>query len=364
MGIDNFRVTESFAREFEEKCQRARSHDFVRFLTRPNEKGNSILRLIATVEDEINLKPVYPDRKIVLDKQIILSYMKEFFSLYLPKKADEAMKILSGEHPYFKDENGESHVNFITAENGAGKSGNVGHYGRQDFLEFNVYIHNLVSDLRVVVHETSHGLSGHHQHLIELIRENSPENEVEGYVRGRGRFDKDCVGEIESHIVERLFNRFLVQKGVYTKEDMTNYDNMEKNSLMSEINLIREEKDIIEKLPQPVTFDSLDNLVSDLQKSGNMRLVERVRKMHDEKKHGSYMFRYVVGRIVADQWIKAFDSADVKTQTEMLDRFQDYLGQTDKINLEDATKMLLGKSAEQVVLGYAHDRESEKNINK
>ena len=350
-------ITKKYAQEFENKCARSDSHDFLRFLTEPNENNLSLLGLLAQVEDVVKFNPIAQEADAQLNEQIISNYMNEFFSLYMPQKADQVKQILNKTHPCFIDSEGGPHVNFIFVKRGDPRSSSVGHSSKQSFLEFNVYIHNSLDDLRATAHELSHALSSHHQHLIKMLRLNASTDEIEKLTRKS--FAKDCVGEIESHITERLFNKFLIKKGLYTKADLENYENLQQASLLSEINLIREESDIIKNLSCPVSYKSLKMLVKYLKKNDKKRLLERVEKMHDDSKFSGYMFRYVVGRIVADQWIKKFDAQDKQSQKEMLDSFQQYLDATHKLDLNDACKNLLNKNFACVVENYIKDKTNE-----
>lgn len=352
------RITRRYAEKFDKKCAIADSHGFLKFLTKPNSNNISLLNLIADIEDSIQFKPNKRDRDIKLDEKTIANYMCEFFSIYMPQKREEVEQILNKTHPYFIDEKGKSHINFIHAKKGDEHSSNVGHHEKHSFLEFNVYIHNSLDDLRTTAHEISHALSSHHQHKIKMLRANEPKQEHDKNTQKR--FEKDCVGEIESHITERLFNKFLVEKGLYSQEDLANYEQLQKNSLISEINLIREERDIIQNLPCPVNQESLKNLVNHLQKENCDRLVSRVGKMHDEKKYSSYMFRYVVGRIVSEQWMRNFDNAsDKQTQLKILDKFQTYLGKTHELDLDSACEDLLGQDFAGVVKEYIAQNQKE-----
>ena len=356
--MPKLKITKQYAKEFDDKCAKADSHGFLRFFTKRDANHLSLLDLIAVVEDAIKIKPTKHDRYVELNEQKIANCVNEFFSLYMPQKAEEVRQIFNRTHPYFIDQDGITHINFIHTQQGDPHSSNVGHSGRCSFLEFNVYIHNSLDDLRTTAHELTHALSSHHQHVIETLRSNVPMREIDNYAHKN--FEKDCVGEIESHITEKLFNKFLFQKGIYTIEDLENYENQQQACLLTEINLIREERDIIKKLSCPVSYESLKNLVAELQRNRHSRLIERIRKMHDDNKCSSYMFRYVVGRIVADQWIKRFDKAqDHQTQLDMLDKFQNYLDRTHEFNLDSACENLLGENFASIVEAYVMDKTNE-----
>lgn len=354
------KVTESYAKEFDKRCAVADSHGFLGFITKPMTSGETMLDLMSKVGRAVEYMPSREDRAFELDEKKISCYMNEFFSIYMPQKASEVKQILNRTHPLFTDSDGGSHVTFERAQKYDPRTSSVGHTGRQSFLSLNVYTNDTISDLRITAHELSHALSAHHQYLVKTLRSNLKEHE--DYKDISRKFDRDCIGEIESHITERLFNRFLVKKGLYGRDDLENYEKQQQASLLNETNLIREEQDIVRNLSCPINYESLNNLVKNLQKNGDKKLLARVETMHNSDKKSSYMFRYVVGRIVADQWNKKFDNApNKKAKTEMLDKFQQYLDKTHELDLDGACKYLLGKNFTAIAEDYIKDKTKEKD---
>lgn len=114
----------------------------------------------------------------------------------MPQKIDEVSQILNNTHPYFIDENGKSHINYIHTSEDDARTSSVGSPNNQSYLELNVYLHNSIGDLRATAHEISHALSSHHQHRIELSRlgNASPES----HKHTHRIFEQDCIGEIET----------------------------------------------------------------------------------------------------------------------------------------------------------------------
>lgn len=352
-------VTKDYAREFDEQCARVDAHGYLKFLFERNENDISIFDLIKRIGEVSEFKPSSPDRDIELNEEIISSYVNEFYSKYFPDKAEEAKHILNKTHPYFIDKDGNSHINFVVTQKGDPRSSCVGHSRRNEFLDFNVYIHGAIDDIRATAHEVSHALSNHHKHKIDLIRSDAPQKEFDDFVRMD--FNKDCVGEIESLITEKLFNKYLLEKGIYSENDIENYNRQQNTSLLNETNLIKEERDILRFLPCPVTYESLNKLVENLYNDGREVLMDRVGKMHDGQNSSSYMFRYVVGRVVSDQWIKKYDSLqDKDAQNEMLKNFQIYLDKTGELDLNSACKELLDKDFACIVEDYVKDRVNER----
>ncbi len=349
------KITDQYAKEFDRKCARVDAHGFLRFITQTDQYNDiSILDTLADLGKLIDVKP-YKERKVEYDEGQFKNLINEFFAQYFPSKAKEVSQILDGTNTYFIDENGKSHINFL--EDSKGKSSNVGHSNNNSYLEFNVYLNHTANDLVTTVHEISHAISGHHKRIVEYIRGGASQEEIEKLTKNVG-FKRDCIGEIESHIVERLFNQFLFEKGIFNEEDLKNYDNLQKRSLLYEINLIREESDILKQLSCPVTKKSLEQLTERLEKEGQTRLLERIEKMHDDDKSSPNMFRYVVGRIVADLWMEEYLKTDEKGFK--LTKFCRYLDNNEKIDLDDTCDYLLEIDTSAAIFSYFLKCEDEK----
>ncbi len=357
--MPKLKITKQYANEFNESCAKSDAYNFLKFITKPYKDNIKVIDLISKVEKSIKPMPNNYDREFILNEQILSTYMNEFFSLYIPHKAEQVRAILDKTHPFFIDSDGGEHINFIYEGQNFSHSSNVNHRGRRSFLELNVYMHNSYDDLRTTAHEISHALSSHHQYLIKMIRSNATKSQIDKYAQKD--FRKDCIIEIESLITEQLFNEFLVKKGLYTNVDLENYENGQQTSLLNEVNLIREETDIMENLSYPVTYESLNKLIHNLQKDKQDRLIDRIDKMHnDSGKHSAYMFRYVVGRVVANQWMKRFNETQSKqTKYEMLETFQNYLDRTYELTLDNACEYLLGQDFTKTVEDFIKDKNNE-----
>lgn len=336
-----------FARRLADKCRH--SKEFVDFLNEKIDKEPSKLQLIAQIEDSIKLGPTKHDRDLPYDEQKWIGLIKDFFSKCMPQKSQEASQILDKTHPYFTDAQGANHVKFIQVQKGDTRTSGVGHCGENINLDFNVYIHGSIDDLRTIAHETSHALSSHHQHLIQLVRSNAPKREIGAYTAFKS--DHQSIGEIESHITEELFNRYLLSKGIYDQDDMQNYEMQEKISLQRNINLIREETDVINDLNANITETSLNQLYNKYIKTNRNRLADRIEKMSSGN-NSSHMFRYVVGRVVADRWIHKFDSLDKSGRENMLTHFQNYLDHTHEMTVDGACQSLLGCNFSTIAQDY------------
>lgn len=343
------KINQQFAQEFDDKCRKWNSHGFLRYATEPDFYGCSLIDLIAQVEDQLKPTKVNPERKINLTENELTTHIINFFSTYMPKKAEEVKQICNKTHPLFIDADGKSHISFHKVGTSDHRSSSVGHPGENSFLSFDVFLHGDIDDLRVAAHEMSHALSSRNQHIVKDIRMGKK-------INMKVDWDFDGATEIESLITEKLFNRYLVKSGLYSKEDVNNYENAEINSLITEICLIRQETDVLKNLPCPVTQESLNALVKNLEKEHNTRLLHRIEAMHDDHKSSPYMFRYIVGRIISDQWAKRFDGSDKETQETMLDNFQDYLTNAHGMTYDQTCDKLLGNSFQEVAENYCLDK--------
>lgn len=352
MESEKLNITEKYVQEFNERCANFHAPEFLRFITETDGNNVSYLDLIVQLENVIKLSPYKQEKKINLSTEEMTAIIEEFYSKYFPKKAQEVKQILNGTHPYFIDTNGNSTVHFEKAKPDEKRSSNVGHSGNNPYLNFNVYLKDTIEDLRTTAHELSHAISAHEMKIVDAIKEKAPKKVFDRLTKDKS-FSSDCICEIESHIIEKLFNKFLLSKGIMNEEDIKVYENSEKISLVSEISLIREERDILKRLTFPITQESLTALVEKLYKDKNFRLIDRIKKMHDTSRNSEHMFRYVVGRVVADVWFKKY--RECKTNKErrgMLESFQKYLNKTHKLNLESACEELLGLDFTSIVEDY------------
>lgn len=78
--------------------------------------------------------------------------------------------------------------------------------------------------------------------------------------------------------------------------------------------------------------------------------------MHDNDRHSSYMFRYIVGRIVSEEWMKKYLASGKQKQTKMLEQFEHYLDNTYKLNLNNACDELLNLDFTSIVENYVIDK--------
>lgn len=349
------KITKQYAYELNEKCKNVKAHNYLDFLDEKYSKFK-IIDLIEQIDLTPNFKNNTQSTPLKFTKETGCDIVLEFFDKYLPNKSKEVSKIFDGTHPLFLDQKGKSQISIDVNKNGrscvARKNGNM-------FLEFFVAVDQTADGLKTLAHETAHALSSHHQQPVKNARNNITTKEQPTL---KEVFERDCVGEIESYITEKLFLRFLLKKGIINKQEIENDRIGNEKSLITERNLILEEYDILKQLDCPITYESLKYLTQKLEKENNNVLLKRIEEMHNNKDHhSSYMFRYVVGRIVSQTWIEKFEECTNEERAQMLKNFEDYLDHTHEYKLDDACQKLLGKNFEQIAKSYVEKQNENQN---
>lgn len=349
-----------FARELDEKCAQVDAHRFYAFLNNNKVKNYTWIDNLQYLNRNLSwTKDCGKKKKTKLTPKEQEAYVTEFFSKISKDLGDKSRAIFSRQDDKYK-------ITYHQVKEGDNNSSSVGHSDKNKHLDFNLYFHGTLDDMRTLAHETSHAMSAHHIKLIDLIRSNAPDIEIREYLDKRKNFQYDCVGEIESHITEHLFNQFMLGKGLISEDDILDYSAREANSLINNLNLILEENEIISQLNCPVDFASVDKLTKHLTKDNNQVLLDRIVKMKErdfsDNTHGKYRFRYVVARLVSDVWIERYNECTNKQERQdMLDNFATYLSKTDNLTINEACQFLLGVELEKCAEEYMDNLQNNLN---
>ena len=341
--VEDFYVTKKFAKEFEALSKKIDAHGFCSYCDQKQE-NLSIYEIARELEKNVKYNDDdYSAKKIKKDANLAKRLVLSFYDEYLPNKAKEVEQIFKNEHPLFKDEKNKSHVKIKKVYFYKQQNSFVGTQDGHKFLSFQVTIDGTIADWITLAHESSHAVSSSMQQYLKHFKRS----------RYDIRFDREAISEIESLITENLFVDFLFKKGKITQEDVDGINNANIDSLVFETNVIREEQDVIKQLPLPVDFKSLDDLVTKLKQEGKMRLVSRIQKMNkSESRRGYYLFRYFVGRIVADEWFCKFKASTPEEQKQILGNFEQYLEKNERFGLNSACEFLLGQNFENIALSF------------
>ena len=301
-------------------------------------------------------KPIKKQNYIPFNKQELMSEVLTFYKSYFPNKAKIVESILNGTHPLFKDKKGNYHV---TIEMGY-PSGHVSAKSKKDlgsFLELVVCGENDFNLYTTLAHELAHALSERHQ--IDVA------NARKGKVRKTHLpYEQDAVVEIESIIAERLFLRYALKKGLIDKKEFKNEENKFDNMIIHECYIIQKYKEITAPLGKSTTKDDVLKYVQHLKKNRRNFSLDFLISIANKNRPISYKYRYVVGGIVADKWIKKFDQANSREKRIMLKNFSDYISFNSGAELNRTCKQLLGKDFNKLTEDYITSRKKEPLLTK
>lgn len=248
----------------------------------------------------------------------------------------------------------------------------VSHNGNNDFVEIFVELKDTVDNLHQLPHELVHAISGRNTQMLLLIKKlkqakqtkdpqqiGQAKDNLDNFANRLDAYDRDCIGEIESIIVERLFYKFLLEKKIILKEDYKNYRYGAMNVFEDNLKQILEENQILNHLPEPIKFETAMDYVQILQQTKSFELLGRMRTMSEPgQKRGSgqikskYAMRYVVAEMVASQWFNLYKTSNKEEQQKMLQQFLKFLTKTGDFNIENSTQFLLNKSLAETINGF------------
>jgi len=220
-----------------------------------------------------------------------------------------------------------------------------------------------IEGLWVLAHESSHALSSRQTEGDRLVREYNEHPTEENkqkknkYFNRLSKWDIDCIAEIESYITEELFMQYLLSKNIISDNDIVSRRESHFNSLLNEAILISEENDILSNLSDPISFDSFRIFLTKIKgKPYENILLNRCDYMANrgkkDNKYSQYMFRYFIGRITSYQWIDQYLKLNNLEKREMLNDFTKYLSTTHKININEATTILLHEDLSNILEDY------------
>ena len=343
------------AEQLDKNCAKSNAHGYHKFLKETKLNNTSLIEFIRELQ-KLSAKNKYNESgKLNLTEQQQFNLTIEFFKNLDEKLGALVESILSRKNKNYKlkiDPNGHAHA---------------GHNNKDDFIEIVVDLNGTLGGFVTLPHELAHAVSTHHTKLLDLVSNiktaeqtrdkqqfEKAENEFNIFTKSLGEYNKDCVGEIESHIVERLFYRFLLKNGVITDADYQNYRVEAMNSFNSNLNQVSEEYQVLSHLPCPITFDAAMEYAQKLLAKKSYNLLGRMHTMADpDPKHDAvkseYAMRYIVAEIVATEWMEIYEQCNKNERQQMKQQFVEYLSKTADFNVEDATQFLLNKSLVQTI---------------
>ncbi len=347
-----------FVQKLNEKCGQVQAHGFNDYLQNSRYGGISPIDQLRKIRKETeDFKKIDREKSLKLSQDEQLQVVKDFYKQLTPELSEKVNSILEKTNPDYK-------VNIITdpLDKRRGKSC-VGHSGNNTHLDVQIGLDGTVEGLRVAAHEMSHAMSGHQTRKVEIVKEQD-ENKFMDFIRSLGEYPRDCIGEIESHIIEYLFMEYLVDKEIILNDDFKNFEAIRHNSLLNNIDLIREEYDILSHVSCPITVDSFEHFVKKINtpiiktnryKSLMTRsklMAERCPEDNTQDDYSQYRYRYVIGEIVSTLWYENYCQSSKEEKQEMINNFVEYLSQTDTLELDGACDKLIGLKIGEIFANY------------
>lgn len=322
------------AKRLEEVCKRRKAHDFYHRL----KSGESWLfdfwklENWARVHKREHVK--FPEIELTLAQ--IQDVVFDFYKSLDGQLFENLQKVLN--NPFFEHRFNEpspsGHKNAVgfNYDNSTGKP-------VDGVIDLNP--RNTVEGYVVVAHEGAHTLEERNQKLM--------------------RQKTDCLGEIASLFVEKLFGDYLLSKGIITTEERSALRCRQETNLIRNVNILIEEEEILRQLDIPISGEQLFGLQEKYQ--GTMRgeiLQRRIGEMingdGNQEVYGERMFRYVVGGFVSEALYQDFK----KTPQQTLERFKEFLEHNAEMDENEAYQTLLGENYAQKVERVMQDNQKSK----
>jgi len=229
----------------------------------------------------------------------------------------------------------------------------VSYSSEKNKLEIIVTLNNTIEGLRCLAHELAHAISSL-KLMVNKIRQQYDINPSEENFDVCDKFfnklrlcQNDCAGEIESEIIEYLFDIYLLKTGIISKEESELFKTWKLSKFINKINIICNEYDLISLFNYTITKQKLRDIKEKISGTHLHQIVKERIKCHNEKKkqknYGKHLFRYVVSYIVSTLWIENFNTASNQEQRKLINNFINYLNNTHKLDLNGSCKFLLNK---------------------
>lgn len=369
------RIDERFLERLNQSLSEINAFEYHKFLNDDITRPCSIMDLIFELDRNTTYVKQEEDilqQHLPLDEQFKL--VEKFFSHF--GLGEKVKCILEQQDPNYK----------VTISSDAPES-RVGHHGHETTLEFDVSSKPTIKSSSTIAHELGHALSAQHTETIKLTQKlektktlygpNSPQflhqrSVYREFIDQKNNFSLDAIGEIESHILEKLYVYDLLSKGIISKKDLEDYLIFNRNSFKLNLELILQENDILHQFGNPVTIEDIRTLYLKSEKSNRTdvlakRLFVMQERAFDNKyknKHSKHMLRYVIGEIVSVVWIDKYFKSNITEQKEMLKTLKSYLTKTHKLDLDESIQYLLGKEIDlqSLVSEYINLQISKQNL--
>jgi len=223
-----------------------------------------------------------------------------------------------------------------------------------------------------LAHESAHVINGHYTKFSKLInKQNKIINKFGKDSKEFQNFDfqlykfinkatqplRDCITEIETHIVENLFLEFALNKNLISPEDKESYYRLNINSMRRDIAIILQENyiysairyikecnnDTNNELTEKEYLELKEELISVNHHDfiDRLNFISKRRKNNDLINNCKYKFRYIVGNIFATVWIDKYKNSKKQEKQKMLEDYKLFLLNNHNYDLDSAMELLL-----------------------
>ncbi len=344
--------------EFNDETRRLDSLNYNLFLNEKFYKNQSIADVLYKLQHLIPFKPAKKINKgITIDNSVDL--VLEFYEQLGLRENLEP--ILTNKHPMFN-----------TIIDKSSEDSFVSHSTIDPKITFSVGYLGTFYGAAHIAHEGAHAISGYYTKFAKLVDEqnkalkhgliskeyNLAWDNIEQCIRDVAQPKKDCISEINTYIIEKLFLEFAEKKNLISPEDKISYKNLNSNSIRKDIETIIEEELIYRNIRHikekskntdnalsESEYIELKNILSEKDSKkwliARLNFISKRQSLNKKNTNGKFRFRYLVAEIVSSVWIDTYTNANKKEKHVMIEDFKNFLLDNHNHTIDTAMELLL-----------------------
>lgn len=344
--------------EFNEETRRLDSLNYNLFLNEKFYKNQSIADVLYKLQCLIPFKRSKKINKGITIENSINLVLEFYNQLGLRENLEP---ILTNKHPMFN-----------TIINKSSEDSFVSHSTIEPKITFSVGNLGTFYGAAHIAHEGAHAISGYYTKYAKLVDEqnkalthgliskeyNLAWDNIEECIRDVAQPKKDCISEINTYIIEKLFLEFAENKNLISPEDKIFYKNLKSNTIRKDIETIIEEELIYRNIRHikeksnntnnalsESEYIELKNILSEKDSKkwliARLNFISKRQSLNKQNNNCKFRFRYLVAEIVSSVWIDTYINANKKDKQQMINDFKNFLLNNHNHNLDTAMELLL-----------------------